>query len=399
MKILIISNFAIMPEEEGNCRFCYLAGLLAKDGDKVELITSDYYHAGKIYRKMNENSYSKLPYKVTFLHESSYKNNISLSRIRSHYLLGLRLRDYLKEHDPPDLIYCVVPSLDVAYESIAYANLHSITAVLDIQDLWPEAFKIKFNPVLAGDLIYHPFQKKADFIYTNADKIIAVSKTYITRAKICNSKDNMPLCVYLGTQIDKFDAVPPANLHDLETVTFVYIGTLGYNYDLPCIFKALKIVRYNYSKPFRFLIMGDGPKRKEFEGYAGHCGIEVQFTGRLKYENMVSLLKNCDIAVNPIIKGAAGSIINKVADYAAASLPVINTQECEEYRDLMMHYDAGYNCNCGDSEDVAEKMLLLMTDEYKRKQKGKNNRRMAEELFDRDKTYLEIVQKLHEGQQ
>jgi Glycosyltransferase len=387
-----------MPNEEGNCRFCYLAGLLAKSGDHVELITSDYYHARKTYRRTDINSCYHLPYKVTFLHEKKYKNNISAARILGHYLLGIHLRKYLRDHNPPDLIYCAVPSLDVAYESISYARLHGIKVVLDVQDLWPEAFRIKFNPVLAGKLIYRPFYKKADYVYTYADKIIAVSKTYIMRAKSCNRKDDTPLCVYIGTQLEKFDSVVAAERRYPDTITFVYIGTLGYNYDLPCIFKALKIVHGKSSRPIRFLIMGDGPKRKVFEKLAKGCGVEVQFTGRLKYEEMVSALKSCDIAVNPIIKGAVGSIINKVADYAAAGLPVINTQECREYRDLIKLYDAGYNCKCADEEDVAKKMLLLITDESKRKRKGSNNRSLAENLFDRDKAYPKIVQKLHEGQ-
>ena len=40
----------------------------------------------------------------------------------------------------------------------------------------------------------------------------------------------------------------------------------------------------------------------------------------MSYEDMVQTLVQCDIAVNPIIKGAAQSIINKVGDYAAAGL-------------------------------------------------------------------------------
>ena len=72
--------------------------------------------------------------------------------------------------------------------------------------------------------------------------------------------------------------------------------------------------------------MGDGPLKEEFENYAEEKKVDCQFTGRLEYEKMVGLLCSCDIAVNPIKKGSAGSIINKVGDYAAAGLPVINTK-------------------------------------------------------------------------
>lgn len=58
---------------------------------------------------------------------------------------------------------------------------------------------------------------------------------------------------------------------------------------------------------------------------------------------MVGLLCSCDIAVNPIKKGSAGSIINKVGDYAAAGIPVVNTQENLEYKNILEEYNAGIN--------------------------------------------------------
>src|SRR5699024_6724831 len=67
----------------------------------------------------------------------------------------------------------------------------------------------------------------------------------------------------------------------------------------------------------------------------------------LDYPEMVSRLRGCDIAVNPIVAGAAQSITNKVGDYAAAGLPVVNSQECEAYRTLLDSYGAGLSCDAG----------------------------------------------------
>ena len=119
--------------------------------------------------------------------------------------------------------------------------------------------------------------------------------------------------------------------------------------------------------------------------------IPCEFTGMLDYSEMVSKLIQCDIAVNPIAKGAAGSIINKVGDYAAAGLPVINTQECQEYRDLITNYSAGINCENGNPEDIAEKILFLFQNENNRREMGRNNRVLAEEKFDRGKTYPTLI--------
>ena len=124
--------------------------------------------------------------------------------------------------------------------------------------------------------------------------------------------------------------------------------------------------------------MGEGPLKQRFIQYARDKKIPCEFTGMLDYSEMVSKLIQCDIAVNPIAKGAAGSIINKVGDYAAAGLPVINTQECQEYRDLITNYSAGINCENGNPEDIAEKILFLFQNENNRREMGRNNRVLAE---------------------
>jgi len=113
---------------------------------------------------------------------------------------------------------------------------------------------------------------------------------------------------------------------------------------------------------------------------------------------MAGRLKACDMAVNPIKHGSAGSIINKHGDYAAAGLPVINTQEAEEYRHLLEEYDAGFNCGNGNAPDIAEKLMKLCQDPRLRVTMGRNSRRLAEEKFNRRVTYSEIIQLIGRGE-
>ena len=136
--------------------------------------------------------------------------------------------------------------------------------------------------------------------------------------------------------------------------------------------------------------MGDGPLKQKFEAYAKEKSINAYFTGRLAYGEITSILKSCDLAVNPISSGAAQSIINKHADYAAAGLPVINTQESPEYRELLSNYKAGLNCTNNDPLDLAEKLEYLYMNESKRKEMAKNSRFLAEDKFDRSNTYKSI---------
>ena len=141
--------------------------------------------------------------------------------------------------------------------------------------------------------------------------------------------------------------------------------------------------------------MGDGPRMEEFIAHAREKKIKAEFVGRIAYDSMCSLLSACDITVNSITHGAAQSIINKHADYAASGKPVINNQESEEYRNLVDEYEMGYNCKNGDSMDMANKLQVLVLDEEKRLQMGRNARRCAEEKFDRKITYESLLKQLY----
>lgn len=392
--ILIIAHFTQVPGEKGNSRFTYLVNMFAKIGYNVELVTTQFSHRTKSHRVVKERQLKQLKYKLTMLHETGYKKNVSLKRFYSHYIFGKSLENYLKKRKKPDIIYCAVPSLDAAYNAARYAKKHHIKFIIDVQDLWPEAFKMVFNFPVISDFIFYPMMKKADYIYRAADEIIAVSETYVNRALASNKSTKKGLSVFLGTELAYFDKLAKMNNINKpsDEIWVAYIGTLGHSYDLPSVIDALYILKTKGIKNIKFIVMGDGPLKSKFMDYALKKRIDANFTGRLEYSEMVKILVKCDIAVNPIIKGAAGSIINKVGDYAASGLPVLNTQENEEYRKLLTEYKAGINCENDNPEDLADKLFKLYNNVSLRKELGANNRRLAEEKFDRKVTYKAILQ-------
>ncbi len=308
------------------------------------------------------------------------------------------LKKYLKSRNKPSVIYCSVPSLDVAAIATKYAKENDIKLIIDIQDLWPEAFKMVLNLPILSDMFFYPMKKTAEQIYNSADEIVAVSETYLNHALNINKKLKKGQVVYLGTDLSKFDYFAKDNKYFKkfnDQIWVAYIGTLGHSYDLVTVIDALKILKDKGINNIQFIVMGDGPLKLKFEEYAKEKKINVEFTGRLSYEKMVSILTVCDIAVNPISKGAASSIINKHADYAAAGLPVINTQESNEYRMLIDRYKAGFNCINNDAVDVANKLLILIDNPTLGQEMGLNSRKLAEEKFDRRTTYQKILELLN----
>lgn len=390
-RIVVIANFARLPWEKGNSRFPYIINLIDKEKYEVEFITSSFSHGEKRQRE-NKSNEMDLDYKITLIDEPGYKKNVSLKRFYSHHVFAKNVEKYLGTIEKPDVIYCAVPALDVGKVAAKYAENNDIKFIIDIQDLWPEAFKMVFKVPVLSDMIFYPMKKSADYIYSRANSIVAVSKTYANRAAVVNKKFDKKLPIFLGTDLDEFDKAKK----EFEIIPFddvvriAYIGTLGHSYDIKCIIDAIKILNNKGIKNILFVVMGSGPLKESFEAYSKEQDVNCEFTGRLAYNEMIGKLCSCDIAVNAITKGAAQSIINKVGDYAAAGLPVVNNQESKEYRKLVEDYQIGFNVEVANPEEMAEKLEELYKDKGLRERLGANNRKLAEEKFDRKHTYKEI---------
>ncbi len=404
MDIVIVAQYCgdISQFEGNNSRFIYLAKMLKAEGHEVEIVTSDFIHGTKQHIEPITEADG---IRFTVLHEPGYPKNVCLKRFRSHGRLAKNVKKYLDGRKAPDVLYTVVPSLQVARVAANYCQKTGVKFFTDVQDLWPEAFKMVYHVPPFTNLIYKPMERRANCIYEQADEVIAVSETYAARAMQVNQKCKNPMVVYLGTDQKDFDRYAQAeeaenrgtgdvyvNALRREGLRLAYCGTLGHSYDLPVVFRAMRLLPPDLLEKITFIVMGDGPQREEFAQQAE--GLPVIFTERLPYYEMVWLLSKCHIAVNPIVEGAAQSIINKHMDYAMAGLPVVNTQECAEYRDLLDTYHAGINCACGSEQDVADAIMQLMTDENLRTSMGRNNRKMGEEKFDRKTTYVKIVERI-----
>lgn len=389
--ILIIAHFAQVPGERGNDRFHYIAERMSAEGTSAELVTTTFSHLAKTQRQLTERQLNSINYKLTMLYEPGYLKNVSINRLYSHYKMGKSLEKYLRNRKKPDVLYCAVPSLSVAKVAAMYANEQGIRFIVDIQDLWPEAFRMVFNLPVVSDVLFEPMKRAADYIYSSADAIVAVSQTYAKRGLKASGRWQKANVVFLGTDLDYFDRLARADnplvMKPSNEVWLAYVGTLGHSYEITSVIEALALVKDTCN--VRLMVMGDGPLERTFEEYAKERGVAAVFTGRLAYGNMVSILTMCDIAVNPIAKGSAASIINKVGDYAAAGLPVINTQECEEYRQLLEAYSAGINCDTVAA--MARAIEQLCTDHYLRRSMGRNSRKLGETYFDRGQTYGVIV--------
>lgn len=407
LRVVIVANYTSDSLATNN-RFNDLASRFAARGAQVELVTSRFSHRGKTMRPALTDG---APYTVTHVDEPGYTRNVSFARLRSQSVFASRVSAYLDALEkPPHLLIAAAPPPGVAFECGRYAQRVGTTFAIDIQDIWPEAFTMVAKlPRIAIDLLFAGMRRRTAVAYRQADRIIGVSHTYIDSAVSYGADRGCAYVVYLGTDLRYFDHCAasagsgaldtPTEADDGElTPTIGYAGGLSASYDLKLVIDALeRLAAGPAGRPVPALVvMGDGALREEFEAYAQGKGLQVRFTGNLPYADMARTLAGCQMAVNPIVPGSAGSVLNKAGDYAAAGLPVINSQESLEYRELLERYGAGISCAPSDAEGMAAAIRTLIDDSALRRRMGAGSRRMAVELFDRSVTYEQLVDDLLE---
>lgn len=388
MKIFIVANFT----NSETSRFFELARLFTSRRHDVVVITSDFSHSSKRLKK-EKPQYDT--FKTVYLHEPGYKSNVSIKRLWSHYVWGRNVEKYIQNSTvKPDVVYASLPTYTAGRLVGKWCNKNDVKYIVDVQDLWPEAFKVAVkNSFLQQAFL--PMEWIANAAYKTADYVIGVSDTYRNRALKVNKKCKEELTVFLGNNGEKFDIAKEKYriCKPDDEFWIAYIGTMGFSYDINLAIDAIKLVKVSkLSKKVKFVAMGNGPLLDEYKKHAEESDIDFEFTGSLPYEIMVGKLCSCDAVINCLRPGAAQSITNKVGDYALSGLPVINTQENPEYRKLVEATQCGINCECGNAEDVAAAIVKLVESPELRKQMGEAARQLGKDKFDRRCSYARIVE-------
>ncbi|HGN7017841.1 TPA: glycosyltransferase [Neisseria gonorrhoeae] len=380
MNITIAAPYCSLPSEPHFNRFWYLAELLSQSHD-VLLITSNFKHYDKSFRRPEDaEAASQGRLKVMLLEESGYSKNVSLGRVTSHHRFVKHFEKWLENCRPgeQDVIYSAYPLIATNLLLGKHKARLGYKLIVDVQDVWPESFSsvVPFLKKIPHNLL--PFASRANRAYRYADALVAVSQTYLDRAKEANP--NVPgEVVYIGAD---FAAIaPPPPRFRSKTVRFFYLGTLSYSYDVETVCKGVRKL-LDDGENVELHIMGGGPDLDRLKQYA--CD-GIKFYGYIPYAEMMSVAKGCDIAVNAIRSYSMASITNKLSDYMALQKPILNSQvndEVAEVLTLLPH--ANYRSGDVDGFVRAAKDIL----------KRKNDPVQSEEIvrrFKRDVAYQKIV--------
>ncbi len=391
MTVWIVNPFDNLPLE-GNRpqRYWLLARAFARAGHDVTLWTSDFSHARKAKRVLRgpdhgerkrgrwgfvRSSGETPDFQVVLVETPTYRANIGLRRIWSHRVFARRWRELTGDEPPPDVLVTSLPPLALGRAAGAVHAARTLW-IVDVMDAWPETFeRIVPRALLA------PLRGVAKRIYCGADAVTAVAERYVELARTYGATCPMQVFHHGIERVDD----GPAPVRTDRAFRLAYAGNMGASYDLATVIEAVKKL-----DGVELDLAGSGPDEAALRARAAGCA-RIRFHGYLGDRALREMLSACDAAVIPMFDASCVGVPYKIADYAAAGLPILNTLRGETAR-LLLDYGAGTTYPAGDEAAlraaVAAWRARVRTPAWERLRDGA--RRLAE-AFDANTVYGNYV--------
>lgn len=315
--IYIISQTESHLTQRGK-RHPNLADFLSLKGYKVEYFSSNFYHADKIHfnSQQIEDANNEIKYKLSIIESFAYYRNVGLRRIISNLMFSYRVYKQLKKRSLDNSII-IVPSrpVEILYFLNKLKKTNKVEILVDIRDVWPDAFNINSKP------LNYLFKKYCDFFLKDSlpsfDKFVHTCPKFLdwlNRYAPAKSSTFIPL----GYDPKRFSCSVNAKTKS-EPIKFVYIGLLQYQIKiLPFIKVIQNDQRYNLT------LYGDNGEGERYEDVKNFIDLykisNVHFKGKIHQNKVCTVLKNYDIGLLPM--DAKFAFPNKVFDYIASALPI-----------------------------------------------------------------------------
>jgi glycosyltransferase involved in cell wall biosynthesis len=280
--------------------------------------------------------------------------------------------------------------------------------ILDIFDLWPELFILAFPRPLKplAPILLSPLFWLKKYTFYQADALTALCKTYIEKAKEDISKFHaVPAkIIFNGIDVEAFRTLFSDNDERSDLIikigkqqgdiSVIFAGTLGNNYDIKTILQAALEIEKR-GRRIKIWIAGEGPLKSHIINFIkDKRPANLVYLGKLSHHDLAKIYHISDIGLCSYRPESNVAMPDKVYDYMAAGLPIVNSLR-GELEDILINYQIGIQYIAGDPKSLADALESLAFDGEKRMILGKNSYNLAMK-FDQHFQYNEFVNFIEE---
>ncbi|MGL5035918.1 MAG: glycosyltransferase [Microcystaceae cyanobacterium] len=354
MDIAIVSYDFMENSKNSRPLLTYQVVLECLSPKSVQVYCANFSHHKKKYVKFQDPHFHAVDV-------PGYKYNISLMRVLSYWIFSLKII-FRKELRDSSLIYFCVPANELAIVALIYKYLFHKTVVLDVVDIWPEAFPLPplLNPWIKS-LWYLTSRPIRNLLFRQADLIITQSAYF--KQKLASPKNCK--VVLMGTTHKMDTRFKTSHRGDLQDCIYIlYLGSINSINDLGSLIGI--ITRLKVHRPVHLSVIGGGKRLDYLKEKIEALGISSEFHGicfdhDLKNQEFL----RCHFGYNGYVPSTEVAISYKSLEYLAHGLPLLNSTKGDTHQ-LIESDNCGFNfaANSQCLDDLAEKILSLSNEQY-----------------------------------
>ena len=293
--------------------------------------------------------------------------------------------------DDFDIIYVwEVSPVTMGLPAISLKKRYKKPIFLYCMDIWPEC--VKAMGFKEGTIFYKAINGISKYIYNQCDHIAVSSKPffdYLEEVNGCDRNKMSYLPQFASSDMLKEDFTKEPNGH----FDFLYIGNIGKAQDMPCMIKAIALLKDR--DDITFHIIGGGSEYENTVALAYETGASkiITFYGPKPFKEAMQFYKIADACIITLDGSnyIGDTLPGKVQTYMAAGKPIIGAMNGAG-RQVIEESKCGYCAKAGDYEGLANKLTSFMSDQSRDKMFGNNAKAYFLENFTEDKHFNVLEQ-------
>ncbi|MCW5937028.1 MAG: glycosyltransferase family 4 protein [Fimbriimonadaceae bacterium] len=388
MRVWIVNQYAVPPDQPGGLRPFALAKELALSGHDVTLVLGSFNHWTRRESRLKEGQDELEEFidgvRFVWIRVPPYPGS-TVRRFFSMVAFARRVATsaILANLEPPDAVVGSNPHLFAALAAERQAERNGAGFVFEVRDIWPQSLIDygRLSPshpaILVMSAIERHLVRRAGAVLT----LLPDSKKYfVEKGADPDGVMWLPNGVYLP------DLPPVRELPQRDEFTVVFAGIHGVANGLDTVLDAAQILtEAGMANRIRFRFVGDGGEKDRLVKRATEMGLtNVEFRPSVPKAKVSDEIAEADAGLmilksSPVFRWGVSP--NKLFDYFGAGRPVVYSVEASN--NPVRDAEAGITVVPEDARSLAEGVLRLSEAPFEeRRQMGLNGRRYVEEHHD-----------------
>lgn len=296
-----------------------------------------------------------------------------------------------------DVIYVwEVSPVTMAIPAIALKKRYQKPLYLYCLDIWPEC--IKAMGFREGTPFYAAVRKLSGWIYRKCDHISVSSRPFLEYLKsVCGVREEK--LSYLPQFASSAMLEEDFSKEEDVVTDFLYIGNIGKAQDMPCMMRAIGLLKDR--RDVRFHFVGGGSEYDNAVRLSKENGAEriVRFYGPKPFNEAKEYYKLADACILTLdgSNRIGDTLPGKVQTYMVAGKPILGAMNGAGY-EVICEAQCGLVVKAGDSEQLA-KAFLEFADHKSSQEKsamGENARMYFRRHFREESFFTQLEEELRE---